>query len=396
MADKVGRKGTLVYNLLPYGFGWIIIVYSKTIPVLLLGRLLTGISSGIVCVAVPMYCVEIATVEVRGVLGSAFQGFLVIGHLLSVSLGAYISWTYLALNGAIFSIISGILFLPMPESPRYLLMKNDKERAIKVMDELQGGFLDAEKECEAIYQDLQSRPKGKVTWAELKHPTSVKPGLLTLFVVFFQQFSGINAVFLYSSDVFEVTKDWIDPKIATIILAVVQVFATLISNVIIDKAGRKILLVISGTLLGVSFAIFGAYYYMVAKDATIEYTYAWIPLTCCIVAVIGYSAGYGPIPFLLSAEMLPVRVRSTVSSMVHFFGGVFIFIVTNTFSDMRNLMKDYGTFWFYSTMSAIGVIYVVLLLPETKGKKLEEIQDLFYKRQQEHETGISVKSRYRF
>lgn len=388
MADKFGRKDILIFNILPYGFGWLIVCYADNIPVLLCGRFLGGLASGIICVAVPMYCVEIATADERGILGSAFQGFLVIGNLLSVTIGAFVPWKYLAVNGAAVSIITTIIFIPMPETPRWLLMKGRLKDAIKVMDYLQDGYVNAEKECSLIYEDLQNQPKGNVTWAELIHPTSLKPGIITLFIMFFQQFSGINAVFLYSSKVFKVSKDWLDPKIATIILAAVQVVLTLISNIIIDKVGRKILLILSGGLMGISYAIFGIYYYMLSADKTIEHTYAWIPLVCCTVAVVGYSIGYGPIPFLLSAEMLPVRVRSTTSSIVHVFDGIFIFIITNTFSDFEDLLHNYGAFWFYSSMSTIGLIYVMIFVPETKGKKLEEIEELFYKKKERHDINI--------
>lgn len=390
MADKLGRKDTLVYNIVPEAFGWIIICYAESVPVLLFGRLMNGIAIGVICCVAPMYCVEIATVEVRGILGSACQGFLVIGNLISVVIGAYMSWNYLALNGAVCSILAVIFFCPMPESPRWLLMKNRLPDAIKVMNDLQGGYVNAEKECAAIYKDLQNQPKGGVTWQELKRRSSIIPAVLCLFVMFFQHFSGMNAVFLYSSSVFEVSKDFINPKVATVILAVVQVVATLLSNVTVDKAGRKILLILSGGLMGISFAIFGFYYYKISHDKTFETGHGWIPLACCITAVIGYSVGYGPIPFFLTAEIVPVRVRSTINAVTHFANGMFGFIVTNTFSDVENVLKNYGAFWFYSSMSALGIIFVIIFLPETKGKTIDEIQDIFEKKRKKTRQQINI------
>ena len=391
MADKLGRKETLVYNLIPHGFAWLIICYAKSVPVLLFGRFISGAAVGIIACVVPMYCVEISTVEVRGILGSACQGFLVIGNLVSVVIGAYIPWYYLALNGAVCSIFAVMCFCPMPESPRWLLMKNRLQEAIEVMNYLHGGFVNAEKECAEIDQDLQTQPKGTVTWQELKRRSTIIPAVLCLFVMFFQHFSGMNAVFLYSSKVFDVSKDFMDPKLATIILAVVQVFATLLSNVTVDKVGRKILLITSGCLMGLSFAVFGYYFYKISLDKTFENSHWWIPLVCCTVAVIGYSVGYGPIPFLLSAEIVPVRVRSTINAVTHFANGLFAFIVTKTFSDVENLLKSYGAFWFYSSMSVFGILFVILFLPETKGKTIDEIQAIFDKsKKRKHDISISV------
>lgn len=390
MADKLGRKDALVYNLIPHAFGWIIICYAKSVPVVLFGRFISGVAIGIISCAVPMYCVEIATVEVRGILGSACQGFLVIGNLISVTIGAYIPWTYLALNGAVCSILAVICFCPMPESPRWLLMTGKLEEAIKVMHDLQGGYVNAEKECQTIYQDLQNEPKGTVTWQELKRRSTIIPCILCLFVMFFQHFSGMNAVFLYSSKVFDVSRDYMDPKVATIILALVQVVATLISNVVVDKAGRKFLLISSGCLMGLSFAVFGYYYYKISLDKTFEDDHWWIPLMCCVIAVIGYSVGYGPIPFLLSAEIVPVRVRSTINAVTHFANGLFAFIVTFTFDDVEKFLKSYGAFWFYSSMSALGIIFVIVFLPETKGKTIDEIQDMFDKKRRKSTRDISI------
>ena len=390
MSDKLGRKDTLVYIFLPHALGWLVICYAESVPVLLFGRFLNGFALGVMVCVIPIYCVEIATVEVRGILGSAFQGFSNIGNVLSVIIGAYVPWNYLALNGAVCTILAIILFCPMPETPRWLLMKNKLPEAIKVMHDLQGGFVNAEKECKAIYQDLQNQPKGRVTWEELKRPSSYKPALICLFLMFFHQFTGIDAVLLYSSSIFEVSKDFINPKLATIILAVVQLIITLFSNAIIDKAGRKILLTLSGSLMAVSFAIFGFYYYKLSLDYSFEDSYGWIPLVSCITAIIGYSIGFGPIPYLLSAELAPVRVRSTLSGIVMFSNGLFSFILLRTFSGLEHLLKNYGAFWFYSFLCVLGIIYVLLCVPETKGKTSEEIQDIFDNRRNKRVEHINI------
>lgn len=391
LADKIGRKDTLVLNLIPFSAGWITICYAKRVPVIILGRFFCGVACGVVSVTIPMYCVEIATADVRGILGSAFQGFQVLGNLLSVIIGAYVTWEYLALMGAISVIFGTVCFFPMPESPRWLLANDRMDEAISVMDKLQNGRVNAENECNIIYDDLKGQPKGQLSFKECKHPTVYKPAFIAFTLMFFQQFSGANAVLFYSSRIFEISKGFLDPKKSTIVICVVQVIVTFTSNLIVDKVGRKILLILSGIFMALSLIVLGTYYYISSTDVSFESKYSWIPLVSVISFILAFSVGFGPIPWLLASEMVPVRARGAVSGLATFSNGFFAFIVTKTFSEIEDLVGIFGTFWFYSVFSIIGAIFVIFMVPETKGKKLEEIEDIFQNKEaKRNERVISI------
>ncbi|GBN10395.1 Facilitated trehalose transporter Tret1 [Araneus ventricosus] len=379
VADKLGRKTTLILNIIPFIAGWFAICFAENIGSIIAGRLICGIACGIVSVAVPMYCVEISTSEVRGLLGSSFQGFMVIGNLLSAVIGSYINWEYLALVGAGMATLGLVCFFLMPESPRWILTQEDMDGAVRVMRDLQGNHVKAEEECLKIYKDLKSQPKGLLTWRECKHPTVYKPALITVVLMFFQQFSGSNAVLFYSTSIFKASKDFLDPKHATIILGAVQVVATLLSNLIVDKAGRKALLFLSGALMSTSLTALGVYYYVSVANLTFEVRFDWIPLVSLILFVTGFSIGYGSIPWLLAAEMVPLRARSTIGGLGTFANGLFAFIITKTFSELEDLANNYGAFWTYAALSFVGCFFVILVVPETKGKELEDIAKYFCK-----------------
>lgn len=327
-----------------------------------------------------MYCVEISTAEVRGILGSSFQGFMVIGNLLSVVVGFGLSWRYLAVHAASIAVVGVILFCFMPKSPRWLLAKGKLPMAISEMNRLQGGYVDAEEECIMIYQDLQNQPKGKLSLQECMHPTVCKPALITVVLMFFQQCSGANAVLFYSSDIFDSTKDFMNPKTATILLAAAQVVATLISNIIVDKAGRKILLILSAVFMALSLMSLGTFYYMSSNDVLFKSQYSFIPLVSLISFFLAFSTGFGAIPWLLSSEMVSVRARSTVSGLATFSNGLFAFIVTKTFNHFKASLNSYGTFWLYGCLCVAASFFVYFFVPETKGKKLEDVEKIFQKK----------------
>lgn len=394
IADKIGRKTTLILNIIPFTAGWFSICFAENVSAIIAGRLITGIACGVVSVAVPMYCVEISTPEVRGFLGSSFQGFMVIGNLLSVVIGSYVTWEYLALVGAGIATLGLICFFLMPESPRWILAQDDMMGGIIVMRELQGNHVDVEDECSKIYKDLTNQPKGLLTLKECMHPMVYKPAIISIILMFFQQFSGSNAVLFYSSSIFEASKDFLNPKKSTIVLGTVQVVATLFSNVIVDKVGRKILLFVSGSLMSLSLTVLSTYYYVSVENARFENSYNWIPLASLILFLCGFSLGYGSIPWLLAVEMVPLRARSTIGGLATFANGLFAFIITKTFSELENVAHTYGTFWTYAVLSFIGCFFVILIVPETKGKELKEISSYFCKTKKNNpELSISVISK---
>ncbi|GFR31422.1 facilitated trehalose transporter Tret1 [Trichonephila clavata] len=394
LADKIGRKSTLIVNILPFVVGWLTISFAKTVGAVIAGRLICGFASGVISVAVPMYCVEISTSKVRGLLGASFQGFVVIGQLVSVIIGSYVSWEFLALAGAGVVTLSLFCFIPFPESPRWLLAHDERKEAVCVMRDLHGVHMNVEEECTKILTDLKNQPKGFLTLNECKHPTIYKPAVIATILMFFHQFSGSNAVLFYSSTIFEASKEFMDPEKSSIILGAVQVVVTLFSNNIVDRAGRKILLILSSSLMSVSLTVLGTYYYISADDKVFQLRYDWIPLCSLISFLFAFALGFGSIPALMAAEMIPLRARSTIGGLILFANSTFAFIITKTFSELEDLVHNYGTFWTYAALSLVGCFFVILVVPETKGKELEDIANYFNKKKKnDPEISVSVLSK---
>ncbi|GIY92716.1 facilitated trehalose transporter Tret1 [Caerostris extrusa] len=162
----------------------------------------------------------------------------------------------------------------------------------------------------------------------------------------FQQVSGVNIVLSYTVEVFGSIDSSVDPHIASAVVAAVQVGGTILSSILMDKAGRKLLYITSATCMSVSYFVLGVYSYIVKKSehpVNLHY-YGWIPLVCLTVYMFAFSLGLGPIPFVMAPEMAPIRFRSMIVAIAFLMGSLSGFIVTKTFEDGRALLGIYGLF----------------------------------------------------
>lgn len=375
--NSLGRKGTLIFNTIPFIIGWIFIIYADSVGLIFAGRIITGFCCGIVSVATPMYLVEISTPEVRGLLGASFQLFVVIGILIVSVLGSKLTWRYSAVSGAIFSLIAAFVMVLMPESPRWLMTQKRRGEAKNAILFLQGRHHDAEADCRQMEAEIQAQPKGNINLREFGAPTVYKPFILSILLMLFQQFSGVNAVLFYTVQIFESAKSSLDSVLATILVSIVQVIATLASSLLMDRAGRKPLLMVSGGCMAVSLFVFGGFDFARSRDESVVESYGWLPLVCLMSFIAAFSIGFGPTPWLMVAEMTPARFRSIVSGIATALNWTFAFIVTKTFKAEEESMHSYGVYWMYGSVCFASIFMTVFLLPETKGKDMEEIQEFF-------------------
>lgn len=375
--NSLGRKGALVLNTVPFVIGWMLIAYANSTGLIYLGRVITGFCCGIISVTTPMYLVEIATPDVRGLLGASFQLFVVIGVLIVSFLGSQLTWRYLSVSGGVASLIAAFLMIPMPESPKWLIAQKRRGEAKNAIIFLQGESYDAENECLKMEDEIQSQPKGSVQFQEFRAPTIYKPFILSILLMFFQQFSGVNAVLFYTAEIFKSAQSSLDPIEATLYVSVVQVIATLVSSLLMDKAGRKALLLFSGVCMAISLIIFGGFDLARTQNPSIVDNYGWLPLACLMSFIAAFSIGFGPTPWLMVAEMTPVRFRGIVSGIATALNWTFVFIITKSFKAEEEAIHGYGVYWMYSAFCIASLFVTYFFLPETKGKNSDEILEFF-------------------
>ncbi|XP_077864167.1 solute carrier family 2, facilitated glucose transporter member 8-like [Saccoglossus kowalevskii] len=283
----------------------------------------------------------------------------------------HLSYVWLALIGAMFPTLMIVLVVMMPETPRYLLSVNRRNDAIRTVAWLRGPHIDPDDECCNIESNLDQQET--MAWSEFLKPSIYRPLVISLLLMVFQQFSGINAVMFYTQSIFE-GAGFRNGAYAAVIVGAVQVVFTCVCAILMDKAGRKMLLILAGIGMTVSAGTFGLYYQLKTPSGN---DLSGLSLSSMIVYIISFSLGWGAIPWLIMSEIFPSRARGAASGIATLVNWTCAFIVTLTFSDMMDSLTEQGTFWFFGGVCFVATLFVVIFVPETKGRTLEEIEARF-------------------
>jgi SP family facilitated glucose transporter-like MFS transporter 8 len=166
----------------------------------------------------------------------------------------------------------------------------------------------------------------------------------------------------------------LEASTATIIVGVIQAIATFISTLVVDRLGRRILLLISDFVMAICTLLLGVYFYLMNETTDDVTNLGWLPLTSVCLFIVVFSLGYGPIPWMMVGELFAPQIKGFASSLSCVLNWILAFIVTKFYSDMANSFGTHTTFWIFAVISAIGTVFVFFLVPETKGKTLDEIQ----------------------
>lgn len=382
MVQRIGRKLSLMFCALPYVFGFTIIIAAQNVWMFYVGRTLTGMASGVTSLVVPLYISETAHEKVRGLLGSCVQLMVVLGIMGAYLAGLFMDWRWLAICCSLPPSLMMVAMSFMPETPRFLLSKGKRREAEEALRFLRGPDAPVEWECSRI-EEASEEQGSTFHLSDLKDPGVFKPLLISVLLMVLQQMTGINAIMFYAENIFE-QAHFKDSDLASVIVALIQVIFTGIAALIMDRAGRKVLLVISGVAMMISTTAFGVYFYLMSKVPSAASAAAephpdltWLALASMAIFIAGFAIGWGPIPWLIMSEVIPIRVRGFAGAAVVLSNWGMAFVVTKSFQDMMTLLTSAGTFWLFAGMCALNVVFTIFFVPETKGKTLEQIEAIF-------------------
>ncbi|CAL0312784.1 unnamed protein product [Lupinus luteus] len=379
IAEYVGRKGSLMIASIPNIIGWLAISFAKDSSFLFMGRLLEGFGVGIISYVVPVYIAEIAPQNMRGTLGSVNQLSVTIGIMIAYVLGLFVNWRVLAILGILpcTILIPGLFFIP--ESPRWLAKMGMTEEFESSLQVLRGFDTDISVEVHEIKRSVASTGKrATIRFADLKRKRYWFPLMVGIGLLILQQLSGANGVLFYSSTIFA-NAGISSSNIATCGLGAIQVAATGISTWLMDKSGRRVLLIISSSIMTVSLLLTSIAFYLggiVPKDSALSNILALLSVVGVVVMVVGFSLGLGPIPWIIMSEILPVNIKSLAGSIATMANWLTSWVITMT-ANLLLTWSSGGTFLIYTVVAAFTVAFVALWVPETKGRTLEEIQFSF-------------------
>ncbi|KAK9933627.1 hypothetical protein M0R45_020815 [Rubus argutus] len=371
IADFLGRKGAMRVSAAFCITGWLAIYFSEGAFSLDIGRFFTGYGIGVFSYAVPIFIAEIAPKNLRGGLTTLNQLMIVTGSSVSFVVGTVISWRTLAITAILPCIVLLVGLWFVPESPRWLAKIGHEEEFQVALQKLRGKYADISDETAEIKEyivTLQNLPKARVL--DLFHSKHIRSVIIGVGLMVFQQFGGINGIGFYTSQTFE--EAGISGKIGTIAYGCVQVPITVVGAMLIDKSGRKPLLVVSatGTFLGCFLA--GTSFFLKEYGLLLN----WVPtiaVSGVLIYIAFFSIGMGAIPWVIMSEIFPIHVKGVAGSLVVLVNWLGAWAVSYTYNFLMS-WSSARTYYMYSGFSLLTILFVAKLVPETKAKTLEEIQ----------------------
>lgn len=374
LLDRIGRNRTIFTSSVLFVAGFLTISFGHSFGVVLLGRLLTGLAVGLISVAVPVYIAEISPTPLRGGLGSINQLGVTVGILIVYAIGLGVKWRPLAWIGAIPPGILAVASFLIPATPRSLVSAGKRDEAIRSLKRLRGSHIDVLPELEEIELAVASdSTSASGSFSDLFKGGAKKAMVIGVGLMLFQQFSGINSVIFFSGQIFD-DAGFHDANTAALIVSSVQVIVTAISCVLVDKSGRRSLLMAAGIGMAASLVILGYFFFLQNQGHP---TTGTVALVSVLLYIACFSLGLGAIPWLMMSEIFPATVRGTASSAATLLNWSCSFLVTETFKSMISSITEEGVFWFYGSVCILGVLFVLFKVPETKGRSLEQIERYF-------------------
>lgn len=380
-SDKYGRRSLILAAGIIFVIGAIVSALSPDTFILVVSRVVIGVAIGVASAVAPVYISEIAPPDIRGRLVTFFQLAVTVGILVAYLVGLAFAnteegWRWMLGLGAIPALALVIGIVRLPASPRWLLMvgREDDARAA-----LQRVRTEGPEAIELEIQEIQtSMNVSEGSWKDLLAP-AVKAALVVgIGLAILQQITGINTVIYYAPTIIQSTG--IDSDFSSILaslgVGIINVVMTVVALRLLDSRGRREMLFIGVSGISLSLFLLGLAF-LVGADKTYATVMA---IGSLMLFVSSFAISLGPIFWLLNAEIYPLSVRSKAASAGTMTNWFFNFLVSLTFLPLIDLLSQTGAFWFYGAIGLVTLWFCWKFVPETKGRSLEQINDIFTNR----------------
>jgi SP family arabinose:H+ symporter-like MFS transporter len=370
LSDNYGRKKVLISVALFFAASSLGAGLATEVWQFVSWRILGGLAVGATSVLSPMYIAEIAPSNIRGRLVAGYQLAITLGIFLAYSINYSLhdidqNWRWMFASGAFPSLIFFILLFLVPESPRFLFKKGRTESAFEILKKL-GGERNAFIEIEQIKESL-TNASGKVRFKQLFSSGTRRAVLVGFLLAVFVQITGINTVIDYAPKILlKVGFEIKNALLQNTLLGLLNFVCTFIAIWLIDKAGRKRLYLI-GTIGMALTLVLISLSFMQQMNGTIT-------LICIMGFILFFASFIGPVFWTLVAEIFPNAIRGTAVAFASFTQWIFNFLVILLFPHIFQSIGGAFTFGFLAAMCILQLVITWFLVPETKGKTLEEIE----------------------
>lgn len=405
LSDWVGRRYTIVLASVIFFVGSVLMGIGYSFAVLLIGRCVAGVGVGYALMIAPVYSAEISSPSTRGFLTSLPEICISIGifigyisNYLFAKLPLIYGWRIMLGLGALPSVLLSIGIFTMPESPRWLVMQSRLKEAHDVLLRVSNSEQEANlrlqeiKEAAGITVDehsvskLMNPSKGEGVWKELllRPSPSVRRILIAaLGIHFFEHATGIEAVVLYSPRIFNKAgiQDRNHLLIATMGVGLTKIVCILVATFLLDKIGRRPLLLTSLAGMFFSLTMLGFGLTMIERTPDKLVWAIALSITTVFTFVAFFSVGLGPITWVYSSEIFPLRLRAQGASLGVAVNRVMNGTISMSFISLYHAITIGGAFFLFAGFAVLAWLFFFFLCPETKGHPLEEMEELFSKKQ---------------
>ncbi|MFL5253055.1 MAG: sugar porter family MFS transporter [Rhodopila sp.] len=376
LADRFGRKTVILVVAVIFFAGAIVSALATILSVLVIGRFLVGVGIGVASMLTPLYLAETAPPAQRGALVSLNQLMITVGILVSYVVGYLLSqgegWRWMLGLGALPGLVLFVGMLPLPESPRWLAGLGRTEAARQSLSMLGRDPQAADLELSQLRSDLQLEARAQRR-ADLKTSHLDRPMIIGVGLAIFQQVTGINTVIYFAPSIFKAAG--LGSTSATILatagIGLVNVLMTLVAIRLIDSAGRRALLLTGLAGMAVSLGVLGLGFMLGMSGGG---ALGWVTALSLAGYVGFFAIGLGPVFWLLIAEIFPLATRGRGVSAATFANWASNLVVALTFLLLIDNMGAPATFYLYAILSIAAFVFTYQLVPETKGKTLEQIE----------------------
>lgn len=372
IGDRLGRRASLLIAAILFAVSTVGAALAQSVTVFAIGRLAGGLAIGLSSVLTPVYIAEVAPARNRGRLVSMNQLAIVVGILVAYVVGwglaglGNASWRWMLAVAALPAIgfFVGLLFIP--ESPRWLISHGQREKGRRVLARIYG-TLQADVEVKAV-EEAASSEEG--SWREVFSRAMARPLTIALGLAILCQITGINTVLYYGSIL--ITQHFSGQTtgsalMANVVIGSTNLVCTLIALYCLDRWGRRTMLLTASAGMTITLVLF-----VIMDRISGVSPFA---VLACILGYTGFFAfAMGPIPWVVISEIFPTKIRGRAASIATSTLWTGTLVVTLTFLSLIRLLGVSGTFGIYAALSAVAFVFIWKMVPETRGKTLEEIQ----------------------
>ncbi|XP_075973562.1 facilitated trehalose transporter Tret1-like isoform X2 [Anticarsia gemmatalis] len=380
IADSYGRRVSLLISAFPFIVGTVFILFATKTWMLYIGRLLWGVGTGMANTMSSPYLSEIADKDIRGSLTACTRFMFSLGELLVMSLGFFVTYEMLTSILIALPVCYFIACWLIPESPYFLLKEGKVAAAEKVLLKLSG--LKDKKLVEERLTSMQSDVrrdmarsgsiKELLTGKQYRKAIIIVTGLRVT-----QLMTGTVPIQQYLGRIIQQSDSGMAISTALITFGIIRLAAGLALPLVVDRVGRRPLLMITYTIASVVLAIVGLYFFMqqvIGLEDEANNPFRFVVFGGIIIAMIAGVLGFNTLIFIIPSEVFPLNVKSIAMTLFNIFGALIVFIGIRGYQILEDYTGVYGVFWFYSSMALCGAVFTYFVVPETKGKTLGEIQ----------------------